>query len=121
MSHDVRSEPPQAPGYAARVTFSWTGFLLALGYLPIAVYVVQDDVRHTHGGVINLRGFGTRIVTAPSQLTLGALLRGLGSRPVDMAAPGRAGFVELACHVLVSAACCYGIGFGLEWLVRALA
>jgi hypothetical protein len=102
------------------VTLSWTGLVLALGYLPLATYVVQDEVRHSHGGFINLRGFGTRIVTAPSQLTLGPLLRRAGVQPVNWSTPSRAGLAELAAHVLVTAACCYTIGHGVEALVRWL-
>jgi hypothetical protein len=100
------------------VKLSWTGIVLALGYLPFATYVVQDEVRHSHGGFINLRDFGTRIVTAPSQVTLGALLRRLGVRRVDMSNPGRAGLSELAAHVLLTAACCYAAGASAEALVR---
>ena len=99
---------------------SLPGLIAAGLYLPFALYVVQDEVRHAHGGWINLRGFGTRLVTAPSQVTLGVVLRHAGVRPVDWSAPGTRGYAQLAAHVLWTATLCYAAGAAIEWLVTWL-
>jgi hypothetical protein len=44
----------------------------------LAIYIAQDEVRNSHGGWINLRGFGTVLVTAPSQVVFGSMLKMLG-------------------------------------------
>jgi hypothetical protein len=99
---------------------SWLGALLSLIYTALAVYVVQDELRHTGGGWINLRGLGTLLVTAPSQVTVGAVLRWLGVSKVNFAEPGVSGYVQLVVHVLASAIVIYLIGYGLEWALRRL-
>lgn len=96
------------------------GLVLALLYLLLGGWVVQDEVRHGHGGWINLRGMGTTLVTAPSQLTLGVLLRALGVPRVNYAGIGVAGYAELAVHLLLTAVVVYFLGSGLEWLARRL-
>ncbi|HEV7902467.1 MAG TPA: hypothetical protein VGO96_01395 [Pyrinomonadaceae bacterium] len=97
---------------------SWFGAALALIYTSVAVYVVQDELRNTGGGWINLRGMGTMLITAPSQVTFGLLLEWLGVPRVDYAEPGLSGYSQLVLHVLVSAAVVYLLGYGLEWATR---
>lgn len=96
------------------------GLVLALLYLAGAGFFVQDELRHSGGGWINLRGLGTVIATAPSQATLGTLLRKAGVPKVNFAAPGVAGYLELALHLLVTAGVVYLLGWGLEWTARRL-
>lgn len=57
-------------------------------YTAAAVYVVQDELRHSGGGWINLRGLGVTLATAPSQVTFGVLLEWLGVARVNYAEPG---------------------------------
>src|SRR5687768_15684446 len=102
------------------MTPSVVGLGLAVLYLPCAAWIVQDELRHGHGGWINLRGFGTSIVTAPSQVTLGMALGWLGVAPPSYAAPGWRDVAQLTAHVVVTAAMLYGLGAGLEWLVRTV-
>lgn len=97
---------------------SWLGAALALIYTGVAVYVVQDELRNTGGGWINLRGMATVIVTAPSQVTFGVMLEWIGVPPVDYAEPGLGGYSQLVLHVLVSAAVVYLLGYGIEWATR---
>jgi hypothetical protein len=97
---------------------SWLGATLALIYTSIAVYVVQDELRHTGGGWINLRGMGVMLVTAPSQATFGVVLEWLGVPRVDYSEPGLGGYSQLVLHVLVSAAVIYLLGYGIEWATR---
>ncbi len=98
----------------------WTGAVLALVYMAVAGFITQDEVRHGHGGWINLRGFGTTLVTAPSQVTLGTLLRWLRVPKVNYADIGTLGYAQLVTHVLVSAGFVYLLGCGIEWVVRRL-
>lgn len=97
---------------------SWFGACLSLIYTGAALYVVQDELRHTGGGWINLRGLGTMLVTFPSQATFGLLLESLGVPRVDFSNPGWSGYSQLILHVLVSAAVVYLLGWGVEWAVR---
>ena len=97
---------------------SWLGAALALVYTAVAVYVVRDELRNTGGGWINLRGMGTMLVTAPSQVTLGLVLEGLGVPRVNYSEPGWGGYGQLALHVAVSAAAVYLLGYGVEWAAR---
>jgi hypothetical protein len=46
---------------------SWFGGALAGAYLLAAAWVTPDEIRHSHGGWINLRGMGTNILTSPSR------------------------------------------------------
>jgi hypothetical protein len=94
------------------------GAALAFLYLAAAVYVVQDELRHTGGGWINLRGLGTLLVTFPSQLTLGLLLQAAGVSRVNFAEPGVLDYGQLALHVLATAALVYLLGWAAEWLLR---
>lgn len=97
---------------------SLTGGALALVYLIIAGYVAQDEVRHTGGGWINLRGMGTFLVTAPSQATLGNLLSWLGVPKVSYSELGVPGYAQIILHLLITAGFVYLLGCGLEWVVR---
>ena len=98
---------------------SRVGLALAAVYLVAAVAMVRHELRFTGGGWINLRGFGTTLVTAPSQLTLGALLERFGVR-VEWARLGAADYLQLALHVLISTAFVYAVGWGAESLVRRM-
>jgi hypothetical protein len=97
---------------------SWLGAALALLYTAVAVYVVRDELRHTGGGWINLRGMGTTLVTAPSQMTFGLVLEWLGVPRVNYSEPGLGGYSQLALHVAASAAAIYLVGYGVEWGTR---
>ena len=94
------------------------GAALALLYAAVATYVVQDELRNTGGGWINLRGMGTVLVTAPSQLTFGLVLQWLGVPGVDYSEPGSGSYGQLVLHVTVSAAFVYLLGYGVERLAR---
>ncbi|HEX8472761.1 MAG TPA: hypothetical protein VF666_01885 [Pyrinomonadaceae bacterium] len=96
------------------------GALLSLLYVALAVYVVQDELRYTGGGWINLRGLGTMLVTFPSQITFGLALEWLGVPRVNYAEPGIVGYSQLALHVLVSAVVVYLFGYVLELVVKRL-
>ena len=97
---------------------SWLGAALGLLYAAVAVYVVQDALRYTGGGWINLRGLGVVLVTAPSQVTLGLVLEWLGVPGVNYSEPGAGGYAQLVLHVMVSAAAVYLLGYGIEWAAR---
>ena len=97
---------------------SWLGAVLALLYTAVAVYVVQDELRHTGGGWINLRGMGTTLVTAPSQVTFGLVLEWLGVPRVNYSEPGLGSYGQLVLHVAVSAGVVYLLGYGIAWATR---
>lgn len=99
---------------------SWLGIILSLIYATAAAYFVQDELRHTSGGWINLRGLGSTLVTFPSQLTLGVALEWLGVPRVNYSDLGLVGYSQLVLHVAASAAIVYLIGYGLEWAMRRL-
>jgi hypothetical protein len=101
-----------------RVYQSWLGTILSLAYTAAAVYVVQDELRHSGGGWINLRGLGTALVTFPSQLTLGVVLEWLGVPRVNFWEPGVVDYSQLVMHVVVSATVVYLVGYGVEYVVR---
>lgn len=101
-----------------RIPFSTFGLICAAIYLPVGIWVVQDELRHSGGGWINLRGMGTTLATAPSQLTLGWLLRALGVPKVNFNTPGVAGYLELFLHLVLTALVIYCLGAGLEWIAR---
>jgi TRAP-type C4-dicarboxylate transport system permease small subunit len=97
---------------------SWLGAALAVIYTSGAVYVVQDELRNTSGGWINLRGMGTTLITAPSQVTFGLALGWLGVPEVDYAQPGLGDYCQLVLHVAITAAVVYLFGYGIEWATR---
>jgi hypothetical protein len=101
-----------------RFYHSWLGAILSLLYTAVAGYVVQGELRHTGGGWINLRGLGTALVTAPSQVTFGLLLEWLGVPRVNYSEPRLGGYSQLVLHVLVSAAAVFLAGCGVEWMAR---
>lgn len=94
---------------------STLGLVLVGVYLAIALFVVLDDMRSRGGNWISLRGMMTGIVTMPSQVTLGWLLRQGGVRKVNFAQPGFRGYAEIVAHVLVTAAAAYWLG----WVIGA--
>lgn len=94
------------------------GAALSLLYAAVAVYVVQDELSNTGGGWINLRGIGTVIVTAPSQLTFGLALGWLGLPEINYSEPGPRGYAQLVLHVAVSASFVYLLGYGVERAAR---
>ena len=97
---------------------SWVAVALTVGYLVLAVGIAQDEVRNSHGGWIDLRGIGTVVVTFPSQIVLGFLLKLLGVSDVNYADPGFAGYAQIALHILVTAVIVYVVGAGLHFLFR---
>ncbi len=98
----------------AGMVLSVVGLALAALYALVATYALQDDLRHTHGGFINLRGLATRVLTAPSQATLGAALAKLGVAPPSFARRAGRDVALLALHVAVTASLLYALGAGLE-------
>lgn len=97
---------------------SITGGALASLYLVIAGYVAQDEIRNPGGGWITLRGMGTFILTAPSQLVFGNLLPLLGVPRIRYSDLGVSGYSQILLHLLFTALVVYFVGYGLEWLVR---
>jgi hypothetical protein len=95
--------------------------VLAVLYLCLAVFIAQDEVRNSHGGWINLRGFGTVLVTAPSQIVVGSVLRFVGVADVNYADLGFADYAQISLHILVTAILVYFVGTGLHFLGRKLA
>jgi hypothetical protein len=116
----LRSDTSFFHGNSLKIYQSRLGIILGLLYTVFAVYVVQDDLRHTGGDWINLRGMGTVLVTAPSQVTFGVVLERLGVPRVDYSGPGLSGYSQLVLHVAVSAAAVYLLGYGIEWVIRRL-
>lgn len=99
---------------------SRAGWTCTAIYLAGAIWIVQNELRYSGGGWISLRGMMAEIVTAPSQATLGTLLRRLGVPKVNYDHPGVAGYAEIVSHVLLTAALVYLVGWGLEWVVRRM-
>ncbi|MEJ7618681.1 MAG: hypothetical protein WKF30_17315 [Pyrinomonadaceae bacterium] len=97
---------------------SWLSGALGLLYTAVAIYVVQDELRHTGGDWISLRGMGTTLITAPSQVTFGMVLEWLGVPRINYSEPGVGSYSQLALHVAVSAVAGYLLGYGLEWATR---
>ena len=95
------------------------GYVLAVIYLILAGRLIWTDI-HASGGWINLRSMGTVLVTAPSQVTLGYLMKAVGIRPVNFSDPGFGGYAQIILHLLVTAAVVYLLGYGLEWGVRRM-
>jgi len=97
---------------------SITGGALASLYLVVAGYVAQDEIRNPGGGWITLRGMGTFILTAPSQLVFGNLLPWLGVPRISYNHLGVLGYSQIILHLLFTTLVVYLFGCGLEWLVR---
>ncbi len=95
---------------------SWVGGVLTLLYLCLAVFIAQDEVRNSHGGWINLRGFGTVLVTAPSQILLGPVLKAFGVSGVNYADLGFSDYAQIGLHILITAIIVYFVGAGLQFL-----
>jgi len=94
--------------------------VLTLLYLCVAVFIAQDEVRHAHGGWINLRGFGTVLVTAPSQILLGSVLKMAGVSDVNYADLGFSDYALIGLHIIVTASIVYFVGAGLHRLSRKI-
>jgi hypothetical protein len=99
---------------------SSVGFMLAGVYVIVAVAIIQWEIRHTGGGWINLRDFGTSVVTSPSQLVFAPLLKALGVRRISVDRPGASDVAQLAFHVLVTAVLVYALGWGIHAVVRRI-
>lgn len=97
---------------------SVTGTVLCAIYLVIGGYVAQDEIRNAGGGWITLRGMGTFLVTAPSQLVLGNLLPWLGVPRINYSDLGVLGYSQIMLHLLFTAMVVYFLGSGLEWVAR---
>ena len=106
---------------------SWLGGALTTTYLILAIYIAQDEVRNSHGGWINLRGFGTVLVTAPSQIVFGSVLKIFGVAGVNYADLGfsdysRSRFTSSsrrASCTLSARACIFSAGRSCARLVHA--
>ena len=96
------------------------GYLLAVIYLVLGGRLIWTDL-HSSGGWINLRSMGTVLITAPSQVTLGYLMKAVGVKPVNFSDPGLGGYAQIILHLLVTAFVIYLLGYGLEWGFRRLA
>lgn len=104
-----------------RLPKSWIAGVVAVVYALAATYVTQDEVRHSHGGWINLRGFGTVLITAPSQIVVAPVLKAVGVPEIDYARLGFIDYGQLAAHILVSAAIVYLVVAGLHQVAVRLA
>ena len=104
-----------------RMFSSKFGLALACIYFLLAGWVTWVELHETGGGWINLRGMLSAIVTAPSQATLGTLLKSLGVKPVNFSDPGLGGYAQIVLHLLMTAFVIYLLGYGLEWGFRRLA
>lgn len=92
------------------------GGALTAVYLVLAIYIAQDEVRHSHGDWINLRGLGTVLVTAPSQIVVGSVLKMLGVADVNYADLEFSDYSQIALHILVTASIVYLVVAGLQFL-----
>lgn len=99
---------------------SWTGLALALFHCSLTCWVWRAEERNHHGGFINLNGFGTMLLSAPSWLTLGWLLRRVGVPRPRWHEPGLGGRVEIGAHVLATSGLVYLLGWLLERLATAV-
>ena len=99
---------------------SWLGVVLAGLYLVVAIAIIQWEIRHTGGGWINLRDFGTSVVTSPSQLVFAPLFRALGIPRLRVDRPGASDYAQLAFHLLVTAVGIYLLGWGIHATVRRI-
>lgn len=97
---------------------SWFGAGLAVVYVVAATYITQDEIRHSHGGWINLRGLGTTLITAPSQVLVAPVLRLFGVPAVNYANLGFAAYCQFVIHILVSAMVVYLLGVALHRISR---
>jgi hypothetical protein len=73
------------------MTRSVFGRVLAGIYFIIAIFITQDEIRHSAGVWISLRDYNL----------------------------GFSGYAQLVAHVLVSTVLVYFIGAGIQWLVMA--
>lgn len=61
-----------------KMAYSWLGIIFSIISMAVAVYVVQDALRHPGGGWMTLRGLGVLLVTVLSQVTCGLMREWLG-------------------------------------------
>ena len=97
---------------------SWLGYVFAGAYVAFAIPFIHRALNAT-GGWISLKGLDIALATIPSSFTFGLLFEALGWRP-NYSDLGVLGYLEIAFHVLVTAAVVYAIGYGIEWAVRRL-
>jgi hypothetical protein len=97
---------------------SWLGYVLAGVYIAAAIPFIHRALNAT-GGWISLKGLDIALATIPSSFTFGLMFEALGWRP-NYSDLGVLGYLEIAFHVLVTAAVVYAIGYGIEWAVRRL-
>lgn len=98
---------------------SWLGYVLAAAYVAFAIPFIHRAL-HATGGWISLKGLDIALATIPSSFTFGLLFETLGWR-ANYSELGVLGYLEIAFHVLVTAAVVYAIGYGIEWIFRRLA
>lgn len=99
---------------------SWFGLAVALLHFTLTCRVWRAEQRNNHGGFINLNGFGTMLLSAPSWLTLGRVLRRLGVPRPRWHEPGLGGRVEIGVHVVLTSGLVYVFGWLLERLAVSL-
>lgn len=97
---------------------SYFGAGLSLLYIALAVYIVQRELRSTGGCWINFHGLGVVLITLPSQVTLGMLLKKAGVPEVNYSYPGVGSYTQIILHVAVSAVLVYLLGYDCEWAMR---
>lgn len=99
---------------------SWFALALALAHFALLCHVWRGELRNRHSGFINLNGIGTIVLSLPSWLTLGTLLRRLGVPKPSLQDPRLAARSEYVTHALLTSALVYLLGWLLETAVRAL-
>ena len=97
---------------------SWLGWVLAGVYIAVAIPMIRHELT-VSGGWISLKKLGVAIITFPSSFTLGFLFEFLGWNP-SYSNIGVAGYLDIAFHVLATAAFVYALGYGIEWVIRRL-
>ncbi|MGE0143103.1 MAG: hypothetical protein AB7I19_00420 [Planctomycetota bacterium] len=98
---------------------SWFGLGLAVVHFGFTCVVWRRELRNRHNGFVNFNGVGTMMLSAPSWLTLGRLLRRLGVPMPRWHERGLAGHVEIGTHVVMTSVLVYFLGWSIESLVRA--
>lgn len=102
---------------------SLTGATLAIIYIIFALSIATGDFNC--GKTDNIDGFNfcglaTSIITFPSLLTVGLVLDQFGIKVNHRTAPSILDIFLVALHIGITSIVIYGIGYGIEWIVRRL-